>query len=118
MTDQEINYSIGLESRALFFKDHGDDCGEVLSFVSSNGATLRYANNKSLFQNYAGSLDAMRRAELSQWHDEEFIEAYEEALREVYRKAVGDTGAGHWWMAPARFRAEAFLRARGVWKQT
>jgi len=62
---------------------------------------------------YVNDLNAIREAEVSKWHDEEFIEIYEEELKKTYIKHVGYTGAAYWWMSSAKIRAEAFLRALG-----
>lgn len=118
MTSQEIRIAIGLHVGTLKIHDHGDDEGPVPTWTTC-AVPIRFPGlpNDPRFPDYPASLDAMRRAELHRWRDEEFIEAYEEAIREAYRKAVGDTGAGYWWMAPAKIRAEAFVRALGLWKE-
>jgi hypothetical protein len=65
---------------------------------------------------YLNDLNAMRQAELHNWHDEDFIERYENELQMTYVRHCGYSAAAYWWMSSAKIRAEAFLRTLNLWK--
>ena len=68
------------------------------------------------YPNYTGDLNMIHEAELTLWNEPETVERYRDILQRLYLKAVGYSGADYWWMAGPQMRAEAYIRAKGLWE--